>query len=281
LAAKGWYFLMGQIHLSKFRSQKRTGPAATDDLDIAKALFMQELEYSMDNWETWFRIAQAYDSKIEEHVSWSAEKLSSNAAEIASLEKAAIHCYRMAVALAMRSAEPGKETTAKLAELFSDFAMRLYASTREPFNMQAFSLGDVTRWFSTSTLVKGIPFRPMRPYLAWKLARGFFHKAIKLNPDKWILHYNLAKCTWKMFSRESESREIDRGLLPEDVTEEIIRAIRLLPTKKDPRRAPAEPILEPHYKLVSVVHKMVLSEDLEVRIKPSNKMFVTDTSTAR
>lgn len=266
LAAKGWYFLMGYIHLSRFRSQKRTAPSATDDLDIAVALFMQELEYSMDNWETWFRIAQAYDSKIEEHVSWSAEKLSSNAAEIVQLQKAAIHCYRMAVALAMRSAEPGPDTTAKLGELFADFAMRLYASTREPFDMQAFALGDVSRFFSTDTLIKGIPFRPMQPYVAWKIARGFFKKAINLNPNKWILYYHLSKCTWKMFCRDNESREIDKILIPENVTGEIIRAIELLPTKKDPRRAPAEPILEPHYKLVSVVHKMVTMEELEVRL---------------
>lgn len=113
-------------------------------------------------------------------------------------------------------------------------------------------------------MVKGIPFRPMQKHLAWKLARGFFKRAIKLNPNKWILHYSLAKCTWKMFSAEAELRETDQGLLPEDVTGEIIKAIELLPTKKDARRTQSEPILEPHYKLVSVVHKMVLKDDLEV-----------------
>lgn len=189
LAAKGWYFLMGQIHLSRFRSQKRTGPTSTDDLDIAIALFNQELEYSTDNWETWLRTAQAYDSKLDENVSWSAEKLSSNAAEITQWEKSAIHCYRMAVALAMRSAEPGPETTAKLAEMFADFAMRIYASTREPFNMQTFSLDGFERFYSPLTMVeivKGVPFRAMTPFVAWKIARGFFLKAIKLNPDKWM-----------------------------------------------------------------------------------------------
>lgn len=186
LSARGWYFLMGEMHLTRFRSQqKRTGPAATDDLDIAIALFNQELEYSVDNWETWFRIAQAYDSKIEEHVSWSAEKLSSNAAEIIQLQKSAIHCYRMAVATAMRSATPGPETQAKLGKLFADFAMRIYASTTEPFNMQAFALEDVEKFFSTDTLCKGIPFRPMKRYVAWKFARGLFNRAILRSPDNW------------------------------------------------------------------------------------------------
>ena len=73
----------------------------------------------------------------------------------------------------------------------------------------------------------------------------------------------MSKCTWKMFSNDNESREFDKILIPEDVTQEIVRAIQLLPTKKD-RRAPAEPILEPHYKLVSVVHKMVVMDELQV-----------------
>lgn len=68
-----------------------------------------------------------------------------------------------------------------------------------------------------------------------------------------------------MFSHDDDARDdVDKVLSPRDVTREIIRAIQLLPTKKDPRRAPPEPVLEPHYKLVSIVHKMVLSQDLEV-----------------
>lgn len=74
----------------------------------------------------------------------------------------------------------------------------------------------------------------------------------------------MAKCSWKMFSHDDEAREIDNALLPNEVTAEIIKAIELLPTKKDPKRASSEPILEPHYKLVSVVHKMVVEGDLEV-----------------
>lgn len=256
LAAKGWYFLMGQIALSKFRSQKRTGPTATEDLDIAVAFFMQDLEYSMDNWETWFRLAQAYDSKIEELVSWSAEKFSSNIPEVTQQQRAAIHCYTMAVALATRSAVPGPETSKKLAELYADFAMRLYASTRDPFNMQVFSLEDVEKFFSLEDVIKGRPFRAITPYAAWKFARELFRRAIRLSPEKWILHFNLGKCLWKMHERGKDSPAIS-GQPPDvdEVISEFQKAIKLLPGKRDSRR---EPILEPHYKLVSVVHKMVV-----------------------
>ncbi|GAB7348925.1 hypothetical protein MBLNU459_g7611t1 [Dothideomycetes sp. NU459] len=262
LAAKGWYFLMGQIALSKFRSQKRTGPTATEDLDIAVAFFMQDLEYSMDNWETWFRLAQAYDSKIEELVSWSAEKFNSNIAEVTQQQRAAIHCYIMAVTLATRSAKPGHETSMKLAELYADFAMRLYTSTRDPFTMQAFSVEEIDKFFSLDTVKKGRPFRAVTPYLAWKFARELFRRAIRITPDKWILHHYLGKCLWKMHSRGKDSPAIS-GSPPsvDDVITEIQKSIKLLPGKRDSKR---EPILEPHYKLVSVVHKMVMQQEINV-----------------
>lgn len=79
------------------------------------------------------------------------------------------------------------------------------------------------------------------------------------------LHYKLAKCSWKLFSHDDEARpETDKALSVYEVTNEIVRAIKLLPKKKDPRRAPLEPIFEPHYKLVTVVHKMRVSEEIGV-----------------
>src|SRR5450432_1354106 len=39
LADKGWYFLMGMMALTRFRSQKRLSPGATDDLKVAATFF--------------------------------------------------------------------------------------------------------------------------------------------------------------------------------------------------------------------------------------------------
>ncbi|KAI4728766.1 hypothetical protein E4T49_03454 [Aureobasidium sp. EXF-10728] len=251
LAAKGWYFLMGHISLSKFRAQKRIGPTATEDLNIAVAFFMQALEYSMDDWELWFRLAQAYDSKIEEAVSWTAEKLNGDMTELIAWQRAAIHCYTMAVALAMRFAEPSADTQAKFGEMYADFAMRIYSSSREPFGMKAFAVDDLERFLSQATITKAPPFKALTAFSAFKLARELFRRAIRINPNKWKLHFYLGKCLWKMYCnapKESERPSIDA------IINEFCESINLLPRKKDSKR---EPILEPHYKLVTVVHKMV------------------------
>ena len=200
LASKGWYFLMGHIALAKFRSQKRTGPTPTEDVDIAIAFFMQDLEFSPDNWETWFRLAQAYDTKIEESVVWSAEKLNNSMNEIIQLQRAAIHCYTMATALAYRSADLSYETSEKMTELFLDFAVRLYSSSRAPFEMLPFALDDTEKFFSFEErgMGKGKPFQPLRPYTVWKLAKVLFQRVLAVRSESWNLHFMLGKCLWKM-----------------------------------------------------------------------------------
>ncbi|KAJ9631723.1 Histone transcription regulator 3 [Taxawa tesnikishii (nom. ined.)] len=275
LASKGWYFLMGHMALSKFRSQKRTGPTPTEDIEIAIAFFMQDLEYSMGNWETWFRLAQAYDSKIEEIVSWSAEKMNSSSHELVQFQRAAIHCYTLAVALAVRKVDPQLEASV-LAELYSDFANRVYASSREPFSMQAFQL-EADRYLSTHSIIKVKPFHALRRYTAWKFAKVLFQRAIAGKPDKWFLHYMLGKCLWKMHTYRGDSLQHNIPPSYEQVVAAFIKAIDLLPERKDSKR---EPILEPHYKLVSIVHKLVVRWQ-EISPSEASKILTKATPYAR
>ena len=263
LASKGWYFLMGHISLAKYRSQKRTTATPTEDIDIAIAFFMQDLDFGMDNWETWFRLAQAYDTKIEESVVWSAEKLNNNMAEIVQLQRAAIHCYALATALAYRSADLEVETSDKMAELFSDFAARMYASSRDPFGMLPFA-DESERFMSLDTgMGKKKPFTTLTVYKAWKIAKVLMQRAMMGRPASWTLHFMLGKVLWKMHSSRPDVRQNDRPPTAEAVLSAFTHVIDILPDKKDSREK-REPILEPHYKLVSVVHKMVIRGDLSL-----------------
>lgn len=68
----------------------------------------------------------------------------------------------------------------------------------------------------------------------------------------------LGKCLWKMYSRFWEQNPaVEEGKRPsvDSILRALVRAIETLPKQRDSRQ---EPILEPHYKLVSVVHKLVL-----------------------
>jgi len=262
LASKGWFFLMGQMSLTRFRSQKRTAPTPIEEVEIAIAFFMQDLEYSMENWETWFRLAQAYDTKIEESIVWSAEKLNNSMSELVQMQRAAIHCYTMACALAYRSAELAFETSDKMTELYADFATRLYSSSRAPFDMLPFALDDVEKFVSLDIGVgKGKPHSPLRAYTAWKLAKVLLGRALQGRPKSWQLRYLLGKCLWKMHAASDDIRRNDLPPSAQQVLDTFIQTIKLIPKKKDSREK-REPILEPHYKLVTIVHKVVTRGEL-------------------
>lgn len=187
IAQKGWYFLLGNALLVKFRSQKRISAAPTDDLDLALVFFRQSIEHDPENWETWYRLAQVYDSKIEEDITWSAEKINNHRGELANLQRCAIHCYTMAVAIAMRSADADAETALKMSDMFSDFGMRMYASSREPLSMDAFKTDTWKRHFTAADnkMYEAPQVKEMRIYSVWKFAAYMFEMASNDRPELW------------------------------------------------------------------------------------------------
>ncbi|KAK6432096.1 Histone transcription regulator 3 [Oleoguttula sp. CCFEE 5521] len=266
LAAKGWYFLMGHISLVKFKSQKRTGPSPSEDVEIAIAFFNQSLEYSTDDWEVWFRLAQAHDTKLEEAL-WQAEKLNTHMSDIVQLQRAAIHCYTKALALANRSADLAFDTPKKMTELYADFGMRMYSSAQPPFSMLAFAADGNDRWLSLATgMTQTKTYRPLPMYTAWRFTKEMLTRATRGRPHEWHLQYMLVKVMWKMLTASEGDRQLRTAPppSPQAVLNALNRAIELVPGKRDSRDTKFQPILEPHYKLVSIVHKMLLMNTIDI-----------------
>lgn len=264
-AKKGWYFLLGHASLTKFRSQKRLNAVPTNDLDDAIGYFRQDLEYATERWESWFRLAQTYDTKLEEDIIWSSDKINNNQVELATLQRSAIHCYAMAVAGAMRAAEDDSKTRQTISDLFTDFGMRLYASSREPLNMAAFSLEDIERHFSrfeSQELYTGKPFKELGIYSVWSLAGHMFKRAMVDKPNHWVNHYMLSKCRWKMFNSDETTRGSARSVTIDEILDPLLDAIEALPQRKERGSLP-DRILEPHFRLASVLHKLVTRKQLE------------------
>jgi hypothetical protein len=157
--------------------------------------------------------------------------------------------------------------------MYTEFGDRIYASSREPFNMEAFQTRDTERRFvnlpGLSGAQRDVPFIALQPYTAWKFASTLYKRAIRNNPDKWWNHYMLAKSLWKMWtSHRRAALQPLAGVIPpgqqaptwEDVIKPAVGAIERLPDKKGKS---GEPILEPHYKLVSIAHKLVTSRAID------------------
>ncbi|KAI2765960.1 hypothetical protein DTO012A8_8824 [Penicillium roqueforti] len=272
IASKGWFFLLGHAALTKFRSQKRLSPGPTSELDDAIGFFRQDLDHGTDRWETWYRLAQTYDSKLDEDITWTADKINNNRSDLAALQRNAIHCYAMAVSTAMRTAEPTAETREAMSDLYSDFGIRLYSSSREPLSMGVFSVVDFPRHYSSEVsqqMYKGTPFKEMSAYSTWNFASNLLKRAavdkskrwINLlkraavdKSKRWMTHYTLGKCLWKMFTSDDSLRTTPKKVEVKEVINAILDAIAALPQRRDSR---SDPIFEPHFKLFSFVHKLV------------------------
>ena len=187
VAAKGWYFLLGHIALTKFRSQKRITAGSMEDLENAKMFFRQDLEFDTERWETWYRLAQTFDTQIDEYTTWTADKLENDKDGLVEIQRMAILCYIMAVAAAKRSEKYSMEDYNNMASLYADFGIRLYASTREPFNARAFALYDFKKKFNGTTrgMYDDLPFKPVPIYSAWKFAGGLLKQAAQQKPHDW------------------------------------------------------------------------------------------------
>ena len=75
----------------------------------------------------------------------------------------------------------------------------------------------------------------------------------------------LGKCLWKMHSCDDHIRGNVQQISYQSALDAFRRAIETLPEKRDSRHPEKDPTLEPHYKLVSVVHKLVVARRIQVR----------------
>jgi hypothetical protein len=75
----------------------------------------------------------------------------------------------------------------------------------------------------------------------------------------------LGKCYWKMYCKvddEWDERAKTKRPTVDDIIHAFVNAIKTVPKPKDSRQ---DPILEPHYKLASVVHKLVGLKAMELQ----------------
>jgi hypothetical protein len=283
LAEHGWFFLQGMIAFTKFKGvdlNRRQTPGAVDDLRIATTFLRLQLQFTPDHWNAWFRLAECFDYELEEAVLWTAEKMNKdNRDELVKYQRNSIHCYTLALSysrsweedsLAAISSEVEDQV---LSEMYYSFGMRLYASSREPFAMEPFKHSDHERFFINPEAqadpgagpgtFRKILHKEMTDYKVWKFASSLFKRAMAAKPRDWKVPYMYAKCLWKMFQKPVQDLDAkDHGSKPtvDEVVDALERTVEVVVAQQKPRQ---DPILEPHYKILSTIHKLVMRGDLD------------------
>ncbi|CEJ92737.1 hypothetical protein VHEMI08369 [[Torrubiella] hemipterigena] len=271
LAEHGWFFLLGMLALTKFKGvdlNRRQTPGATDDLRIGSTFLRLQLQFTADRWDAWFRLAECFDYELDEAVLWSAEKMNKDRAELVKFQRNAIHCYTLALSNS-RNAEIESKDVEALHDLYYKFGLRLYSSSREPFAMEPFIHTDQERFFIENmgnNTFKKITHDQMTGYKIWKFAAKLFKLAIERKPGNWKNHYMLSKCLWKMYETPEDQLD-DRDKTSRITKEMVLESLKKAIEVSHPRRKSRDRdlILEPHYKIVSVLHKLVISKKLPAR----------------
>ncbi|RYP58175.1 hypothetical protein DL769_009065 [Monosporascus sp. CRB-8-3] len=269
LAKHQWFFLLGMIAFSKFKGvdlNRRQTPGATDDLRIGATFLRQQLQFTPDQWDAWLRLAECFDYELDESVLWTADKMNKERAELVKYQRSAIHCYTLALSYSRNTVDDiVGESCDALHELYHEFGMRMYASSREPFAMEPFQHAD-KKWVIHETGADAkVLSSQMEDYKVWKFAAGLFRKAMAVKPKVWKNPYMLAKCLWKMYQEPYTTLDHrDRQTRPtiQDVISILEKSVKVVSALPKPRHG-QEPILEPHYKIVSVIHKLVMRGDLQ------------------
>lgn len=275
-AKHGWFFLLGMIALTKFKGvdlNRRQTPGALDDLRIAVTFLRLQLQYTPDRWDAWFRLAECFDYELDDMVLWTADKMNKDRADLVKFQRQSIHCYTLALSHSYAPvSDPdayalSEGDTEALYDLYHEFGMRMYASSREPFAMEPFMHSDQHRFFietSGNGTYKEILHNQMSDYQVWKFAASLFRKAMTGKPKDWKNPYMIAKCLWKMYQKPAEELD-EKNRRGRPTVQAVIKAlektveiVRMLPK---PRHG-QDPILEPHYKILSVINKLVTRGDL-------------------
>ncbi|KAL9082031.1 MAG: hypothetical protein Q9159_006782 [Coniocarpon cinnabarinum] len=262
IASKGWYFLLGMINLAKHkRVRDNDNSKVSEDVNTAVKFFTHDLEYDTEKWESWFKLGQGYDWLHEEECLWQADKL--NNKEVVQLQRSALHAYTQSTALAIRYARDNEDCRQKLSALQIEFAIRVYASARPPFNMQPFNLETYGERLQSAMNSGGtygrLQFQPLREQQAMRVAATLCRRAIAFRPSHWLSHFMHGKCLWKMFSYVRSLGNIEIKLAM-DALQSFHRACEVLERRRDPTRT--EPTFEPIYKIVCIVEKMVAKQVL-------------------
>lgn len=277
LARHGWFFLLGMLAFTKFKAvdlNRRQTPGATDDLRLTATYLRLQLQFTPNHWNSWFRLAESFDYEVEEAVLWTADKMNKDREELVKFQRNSIHCYTLALSYSRSwetdspAAVSSEEDEEVLSEMYYGFGMRLYASSREPFAMEPFQHADQERFFinmdpgQAPGTFRKILHEQMSDYKVWKFAASLFKRAMAGRPKDWKNPYMYAKCLWKMYQKPVEDLDQkDRRSQPtvEAVVAALERSVQVVTAQQKPRQ---DPVLEPHYKILSVIHKLVVRKDL-------------------
>lgn len=263
----GLYYTLGQAQLSLFRVRKRS-PGKTEDVEKAIKFFKYDLMCNTNRFESWLGLAQSYDALAEDDLTWNADKLNS-ASDARNLpathQRHSMLACCMAVNVYLQRRNHKEETDGDVenlpnygqlvSTLWTFFARILYNSCRTPMRMRAFQNESKDRYYcGADGVYRKKPGSATSEMFILKIIDTCLKIAVSENKKDYFNYYLRANVLHKL---ESEHKLVIRNL---------IRAVELVPERTGSGGSHNDIILEPHYKLVSILYKYAMSKYISAEV---------------
>lgn len=259
----GLYYLQGLLVFTSYKIRKKSMQSRAVELETIIKLLKDDLMYGSNRVESWFLLGQAYGYLVEDDLIWTSDKLifPERKTSTANLQRKSLICYLMAINESLKIPSTDKARRHLVQPIFggimSYFAKEMYNACMKPMDMHAFKVqlnpkfirsDDLATNGTGGNFVSVSAKSPTSMKLCLKIIQQSLHLAINENKSDWTNYYYLSKVQSKL------------NLQAELVLDTLITAADLATEQSNP----ADPIVEPHYRLCSLIYKYVKSDKIDV-----------------
>lgn len=244
VADMGFYYVQGAMALVLFKIRKRSMQSRAAELDIVVEMLKSDLMCGTNRMESWLLLGQTYGFLVEDDLVWTLDKLNGDRKNTTAVyQKRALLCYLMALSVyAQMSEEERKKRDRMISLVWSLLARELYNSVAKPMGRLAYIISTNPRLLLVEGAIKeSYTQKPMERKLLFRTALLIFQMAYGSSTEKWQELYYILKI---------------EGKLDKDVKKVLLTLLKACTSAMS--CSSQEPVLEPHYRLVSVVYKSVL-----------------------
>lgn len=254
LSRTGFYYMLGQIKMHLFRIRKKTLPGHTEDITEAIKFLKYDLMCGNYNrFETWYALAQGYDSLAEDDLTWNVDKITDSEARQSTIskQKKALIYGGLAInrLLQAGSSELFANTTYQNLNqtIWIFFARLLFNASQCPLEMDAFDKIPEKILCGEEGLYSHQSTYQIKPSAVIKSALLALKVAENEQPD-WFVYYLKGQILHKL-KRPSARKVLDTYLL----------SMAYLFKKQSHN----DVVVEPHYKLVSCLYRYFRAGTIE------------------
>lgn len=255
IADNGLYFMQAVLMFNFYKIRKKSAQSRTVELEKIVFLLFLDLAYGSDRVESWVLLGQAYGFLVEDDLLWTSDKLNiiERKAVTANSQRKALVGYLLAISTMTRKGFTEIDNMKSVvALLMGSFTKELYSACLQPMSMTAFMVYPAPRLVRQNghpTIVSMEEEPLISKQFCLKLMLQCILLGIRSNKKDWSLYYYLAKIRAKLKQSPLE----------------VLSAIHKASLLAKEYSIPGDLILEPSYKLFSLIYKYVKSGQIELQ----------------